>query len=140
MRVLLGQTQIAPLCVVHLLHIEVSLGLISIIIKVLVNLLFSSRIIMTNAQFLSLMALILLVLKLWINTNLVAQNGLVFPMLDADFLILVTKINGNLHRVLPHMRLRGNWTALFSLEKHGALWIHMLTLHLTVILLRYRVF
>ena len=98
MRVLLGQTQIAARCVVHLLHVEVSLGLICVIIKVLVDLLLSSRVIVANSQFLSLMAsTILLVLKLGVDADLVAQNGLVFPVLDADFLILASEINGNLH-------------------------------------------
>lgn len=60
-------------------------------------------------------------------------------MLDADFLILASKI-GNLHGVLPHVRLGGNRTALLGLEEHGALRIDMLALHLTVILLRNSVF
>ena len=140
MRILLGQTKIALGVVVHLLHIKVSLGLISIIIKVLVDLLLSSRVIMADAQFLSLVAAIVwLVLELWVDADLVAQNGLVLPMLDADFLILASEIS-NLHRVLPHVRLRGNGAALLGLEEHGTLWIDMLTLHLAVVLLRNRVF
>lgn len=38
------------------------------------------------------------------------------------------------------MRLRGNWTTLFGLEEHGTLRIHVLSRHLTMVLLGYRVF
>lgn len=73
MRILLGQTQIATFRVVHLLHIVISLGLIGVVIKVLINLLLSSRVIMADSQLLPLVAsTVLLVLELWVDADLVA--------------------------------------------------------------------
>ena len=97
-RILLGETQVAALGVIHLLHVEVGLSLISVIVEVLVDLLLSGGVVVADAQFLPLVAAaaILLVLKLWVDTDLVAENRLVFPVLDTDFLILASKINSHL--------------------------------------------
>ena len=67
----MGQVKVACLSHVHLLHVVILLHLVSVVIKIL----------LTPSH--------LLLVKCWINPNLIAKHRLILPMLDTHFLILV---------------------------------------------------
>jgi hypothetical protein len=67
----LGKIKITCLGHMHLLHVVVLLHLVSVVIKILLT---PSHLLLVESR---------------INSNLVAENRLVLPMLDTHFLILV---------------------------------------------------
>jgi hypothetical protein len=67
----LGEIKITCFGHMHLLHVVVLLHLVSVVIKILLT---PSHLLLVESR---------------INSNLVAENRLVLPMLDTHFLILV---------------------------------------------------
>jgi hypothetical protein len=71
---ILCQTQVACFGVLHLLCIEVCLHLIGIVIKILIDLMLTSCIVLAHSHLVALVSNILLVLKRWVDPDLIVQD------------------------------------------------------------------
>ena len=93
------------------MHIEISLHLVGVIVKILIYLLFSRSVILTYSH----LRTWTLILKRRVNSNLVTKHRFVFSMLHTHFFIIIW-VNLNLHRSLSHVWLLRNRPTLFSLQ------------------------
>jgi hypothetical protein len=119
---IMGDVKIA-LSVRLLLRVKIRLNCISVIVKILMNILLST-VILICLNFHSLAW----VLERRINSNLIVKNRLIFSMLDTQLFVLIL-VNCYLHRCLAYMCLL-NRSTLLSL-KLNIVHIHMIVLIVT---------
>ena len=82
---ILRHAQVALLLILQLLHVEIGLHLVRIIVKILIDLLFSRGIILTYSHF----RIWTLILECWIDSNLITEDRLVLSMLHTHLFVVV---------------------------------------------------
>jgi len=94
---ILCQTQVACFGILQLLRIEIGLHLICIVIKILVDLMLTSCVILTHPHLVALVSHIVLILERWIYPDLVVQHRLVLSVLDAELFALIAQVYRHLN-------------------------------------------